>query len=103
MRIHRCAKTLFASVSGATLTAGLIAAPAQAQSYSWQNVQMVGGGYVDGIVAHPGQQGLFYAKTDVGGAYRYNAATATWVPLNDWTPSATNDWIGVDRPAVQAL
>ena len=52
--------------------------PAQAQSYTWQNVQIVGGGYVDGIIAHPAQQGLFYARTDVGGAYRYNATTRTW-------------------------
>jgi hypothetical protein len=96
----RCTNALIGSVFGGVLMAGLIAAPAQAQSYTWQNVQMVGGGYVDGIVAHPGQQGLFYAKTDVGGAYRYNAASATWVPLNDWTPSANNDWMGVDSIAV---
>ena len=93
-------KKIIAGLVGGIVAAGLAATPAQAQSYSWQNVQMVGGGYVDGIVAHPGQQGLFYAKTDVGGAYRYNAATATWVPLNDWTPSANNDWIGVDSIAV---
>jgi hypothetical protein len=100
IKIMRCTNALIGSVFGGVLMAGLIAAPAQAQSYTWQNVQMVGGGYVDGIVAHPGQQGLFYAKTDVGGAYRYNAASATWVPLNDWTPSANNDWMGVDSIAV---
>jgi hypothetical protein len=100
MKIHRCKKTLLVSILGSALMAGLPAAPVQAQTYSWQNVQMVGGGYVDGIIAHPGQQGLFYAKTDVGGAYRYNSATATWVPLNDWTPSANNDWMGVDSIAI---
>jgi hypothetical protein len=93
-------KEIVGSVIIGVLAAGLAAVPAQAQSYSWQNVQMVGGGYVPGIVAHPGQQGLFYARTDVGGAYRYNAATATWVPLNDWTPSANNIWMGVDSIAV---
>ena len=87
-------------VFGGVCLAGLAAAPVHAQSYSWKNVQIVGGGYVDGIVAHPGQQGLFYAKTDVGGAYRYNSSTGTWVPLNDWTPQANNDWIGVDSIAV---
>jgi hypothetical protein len=93
-------KTIIASLVGGIVATGLAAAPAQAQSYTWQNVQMVGGGYVDGIVAHPGQQGLFYARTDVGGAYRYNSATGTWIPLNDWTPSANNNWIGVDSIAV---
>lgn len=93
-------KTIIAGLVGGIVAAGLAAAPAQAQNYTWQNVQMVGGGYVDGIVAHPGQQGLFYAKTDVGGAYRYNSANGTWVPLNDWTPSANNGWMGVDSIAV---
>jgi len=74
--------------------------PAQAQSYTWQNVQIVGGGYVDGIIAHPAQQGLFYARTDVGGAYRYNATARTWVPLNDWTPAGNNDWLGVESIAI---
>jgi hypothetical protein len=91
---------LLGSVFGGVLTAGLAVVPAQAQTYSWQNVQIVGGGYVDGIIAHPGQQGLFYARTDVGGAYRYNSATATWVPLNDWTPAGNNDWMGVESIAV---
>jgi hypothetical protein len=100
MKINKCTKALIGSVFGGILLAGLVAAPAQAQNYSWQNVQMVGGGYVDGIVAHPGQQGLFYARTDVGGAYRYNSATGTWVPLNDWTPSANILWMGVDSIAV---
>ena len=93
-------KTIIAGLVGGIVAAGLAATPAQAQSYTWQNVQMVGGGYVDGIVAHPGQQGLFYARTDVGGAYRYNSANGTWVPLNDWTPSANNGWMGVDSIAV---
>jgi len=75
---------------------------ALAQSYSWQNVQIVGGGYVDGIIAHPGKQGLFYARTDVGGAYRYNSTAGTWVPLNDWTPAANNGWMGVESIAIDA-
>ncbi len=62
--------------------------PASAQSYTWQTVKIGGGGYVPEIIAHPGQQGLFYARTDVGGAYRYNPSNSTWVPLLDWlTPS----------------
>ena len=100
MKTNRFKKTLLAGAVGSAVVAGLFAAPAQAQNYSWQNVQIVGGGYVQGIIAHPGQQGLFYAKTDVGGAYRFNASTNTWVQLNDWTPSSKNNWIGVDSIAV---
>ena len=57
--------------------------PASGQSYTWQSVKIGGGGYVPEIIAHPAQQNLFYARTDVGGAYRYNASNNTWVPLLD--------------------
>jgi len=69
-------------------------------SYSWQNVRIVAGGYVDGIIAHPAQPGLFYARTDVGGAYRYNATTGKWIPLNDWVSPANSQWTGVESIAV---
>ena len=52
-------------------------------SYTFKNVQIVGGGFVDGLYFHPKQQGLMYAKTDIGGAYRWNSAggDTQWVPL----------------------
>lgn len=53
------------------------AAQSAVPAYHWHNVRIVAGGYVDGIIAHPRQPGLFYARTDVGGAYRYNAQTST--------------------------
>ncbi|MGN6424311.1 MAG: hypothetical protein ACTHLA_13470 [Asticcacaulis sp.] len=58
--------------------------PASAQSYTWQTAKIGGGGYVPEIIAHPGQQNLFYARTDVGGAYRYNSSNNTWTPLLDF-------------------
>jgi hypothetical protein len=52
-------------------------------TYKWGNVKIVGGGFVDGLYFHPGQQGLMYAKTDIGGAYRWSTAAGDtqWVPL----------------------
>jgi hypothetical protein len=78
----------------------LMAQSTEAPSYSWQNVRIVAGGYVDGIIAHPAQPGLFYARTDVGGAYRYVSTSGKWVPLNDWVSPADAQWMGVESIAV---
>lgn len=74
------------AVSALVISAAAIStvSPVSAQSYTWQTAKIGGGGYVPEVIAHPGQQGLFYARTDVGGAYRYNSSNSTWVPLLDW-------------------
>jgi hypothetical protein len=56
-------------------------------SYTYTNVKIVGGGFVDGLYFHPKSKGLMYARTDVGGAYRWNNVTggdSQWVPLQDF-------------------
>lgn len=54
-------------------------------AYTYKSVQIVGGGFVDGLYFHPALRGLMYAHTDIGGAYRWNAAggETQWGPLND--------------------
>jgi len=54
------------------------------QAYDWGNVEIVGGGFVPGIIYSRGESGLVYARTDIGGAYRMNRSTGRWVPLFDW-------------------
>ncbi|MFZ6760457.1 hypothetical protein ACO0K9_24910 [Undibacterium sp. Ji50W] len=83
------------------VTIGATTLPAQAAPvYTWNNVKIIAGGFVDGIVAHPAQQGLFYARTDIGGAYRYNSATSTWIPLNDWTSPSNWHQMGIESIAI---
>ncbi|MEO6732012.1 MAG: T9SS type A sorting domain-containing protein [Ferruginibacter sp.] len=66
-----------------------------AQGYNWKNVQINGGGFVSGVVYNPAEQNLLYARTDVGGAYRWNAVTQTWTALNDALSAAEQNYTGV--------
>ena len=71
--------------------------PSSAQSspilapYRWSPVRIVAGGYIPGLIAHPTQSGLIYARTDIGSVYRWNPAGRQWIPLTDFhVPSDYN-------------
>lgn len=68
---------------------------AQASSYVWRNVQIVGGGFVPGVVFNESTPGLVYARADIGGAYRLDTATNRWIPLLDWVGWDQWGWTGV--------
>jgi photosystem II stability/assembly factor-like uncharacterized protein len=75
--------------------------PARALSsepYSWRNVVIGGGGFVTGIITHPRQKGLMYARTDVGGAYRWDDSAQRWIPLTDGIGDM--DFTGIESLAV---
>jgi hypothetical protein len=55
--------TALAAVATALL---LMPLPAAAQSYTWRNVEIVGGGYVPGIIFNTSERDLIYARTDIG-------------------------------------
>lgn len=61
---------------------------------------MGGGGYVTAVVASRTQQNLFYARTDVGGAYRWNASTGRWVPLLDFVSEDDVGLLGTESLAL---
>jgi xyloglucan-specific exo-beta-1,4-glucanase len=79
------------------LQLALSAAP---ESYRWGTVAMGGGGFVSGIVASSTEKNLFYARTDVGGAYRWNEANASWIPLTDWVGEDQVGFLGVESIAL---
>jgi photosystem II stability/assembly factor-like uncharacterized protein len=49
--------------------------------YEWSNVKIGAGGFVTGIVIHPKAADIVYARTDVGGLFRWNPANQTWQQL----------------------
>jgi xyloglucan-specific exo-beta-1,4-glucanase len=75
-----------AVVTGAVAagTAPVAVAAAPSDPYDWHNAEIAGGGFVPGIVFNPTERDLIYARTDIGGAYRWNESTRRWTPLLDW-------------------
>jgi hypothetical protein len=63
-------------------------ATAFGQAYVWKNVAIKGGGFVSGIITHPNAPGVIYCRTDIGGAYRWNATNNSWIPLLDFAADA---------------
>lgn len=61
------------------------------KGFKWNNLPLGGGGFLTGIVVHPYKKDLLYARTDVGGIYRFEPAsgsyqTPRWKQLMNWIP-----------------
>ena len=69
-------------------------------SYNWSNVAIGGGGFVSSIITSKEQPDLMYARTDVGGAYRYDRANSKWIPLMDWASDQQQGAFGVESIAI---
>ncbi|NUQ96744.1 MAG: carbohydrate-binding protein [Streptomyces sp.] len=76
---------------------------AAAGPYVWKNAQVVGGGYVTGLVFNPREKGLLYARTDMGGAYRWDTGAEQWIPLTDWIGEKDWNLLGIDALATDRV
>jgi photosystem II stability/assembly factor-like uncharacterized protein len=63
--------------------------------YLWKSVIVGGGGFVPGIIYHPKQRELAYARTDMGGAYRWDHTLTKWIPLTDMMDRTNSDYMGI--------
>jgi photosystem II stability/assembly factor-like uncharacterized protein len=70
--------------------------------YNWKNVVVLGGGFVSGIVYSPVQKDLVFARTDVGGAYRFDPDHKVWVALTDQLGRDSN-FIGIESLAADPV
>ena len=74
-------------------------APAPSVNYQWQSVVILGGGFVTGVIFSPIEKDLIYARTDIGGAYRWNPADGSWIPLTDMLGPSDSSFLGIDSLA----
>jgi hypothetical protein len=71
-------------------------APAAPPPPAWRTVPIGGGGFVTGVMSHPVTPYRTYIRTDVGGAYRWDAAGGTWLPLLESVPRLQGRYYGVE-------
>ena len=95
-------KSVFRSAVARAAACGAVALAAQqpAAAYNWDTVAMGGGGFVSAVIPSKTEAGVVYARTDVGGAFRWDHANGRWVPLLDWVSDDQTGYLGVESLAV---
>jgi hypothetical protein len=101
-RTFTATASIGAAAAAAAVAAGTLPAWADNDSdrnkkdtYIWKNAVVNGGGFVPGIVFNETEPNLIYARTDIGGCYRWQEDSRTWTPLLDWVGRDKWGWSGV--------
>ncbi|MEK3700563.1 X2-like carbohydrate binding domain-containing protein [Paenibacillus sp. FSL R10-2199] len=72
---------------------------AASEAYNWNSVVTgAGGGFVPGIIFNQTEPNLIYARTDIGGAYRWNQTSGSWTSISDAV-----GWVDWNKNGVDAL
>ena len=74
-----CAALALCGMTGCGGTGGKSAG----EDYAWSNVAIGGGGYVTGMIYSKAEENLVYARTDIGGAYRWVESEGRWDAITD--------------------
>lgn len=69
--------------------------PIPAQPYTWRNVVIYGGGFVTATIFSRSTRDVRFLRTDMGGAYRWNASSETYEALQDDTCMSNSSYWGV--------
>lgn len=84
-------------LTGSVPTVNTTTAAAAADTMEWGTLGISGGGFVSGIIT--GKE-VMYARTDVGGAYKYNYETKRWDQLMSYVSEADRGYLSVDAIAI---
>lgn len=67
--------------------------------WNYGQVEIGGGGFVTGVFSTC-EENVYYARTDVGGAYRWDEAEQHWKSLGYWVTDDDKGLLGIDGLAV---
>jgi photosystem II stability/assembly factor-like uncharacterized protein len=68
--------------------------------YVWKNVPILGGGFVTGVIFSEREKDLIYARTDIGGAYRWEPSSKSWTPITDGLSRDDANYMGIESLAI---
>jgi hypothetical protein len=94
------ALALMGGARAADLVPARPASAAAAVPYVWDSVAIGGGGFVTAVIPSRAAPGVAYARTDVGGAYRWDPRARRWIPLLDWVAEDQTGFLGIDGLAI---
>jgi len=88
MMITRISRVTYSGLALAGLVASSLMAAAQVDSslyagLKWRNVGPFHGGRISSVTGVPGQSGVFYVGTPLGGIWKTTSGGVTWFPVSD--------------------
>jgi xyloglucan-specific exo-beta-1,4-glucanase len=95
--------TAISTPSTITKATTIVASPVHSTSYTWNHAQIVGGGYIPSVIFNQSEKDLIYLRTDMGGAYRWNPKTNSWIQLLSSISSKDWNYTGVESLATDPV
>ena len=102
IRYFKKLTALFLGAAALCSLAGCGIGKPSADPITWGNVAIGGGGYVTGVEYNPKEEGLVYARTDIGGLYR-RKKDGNWQAITDFLGADAWNYIGIESMATDPI
>jgi len=80
---------------------GATAQGSGAELYDWRNATVGAGGFAPNVIFSRVEPNLAYLRTDMGGAYRWDARLERWLPLQDG--NSVSSYVGIESIAADPV